>query len=189
MRLETNDYLEQVALLEADLVRRARKGDEWAFREIVERYQDGVLGVIAAIVGSAAAADDIAQVVFAKLYRSLPRGGFQPSLAAWVYHTGVSESLDHFRKHQDRDRAGGPEDRRAGVVRLLAALPEEERELLILKEMQGRSVEELARITNSSVQTVSATLFRARQKLLKTGKNAGMFTPPANGSSNGPGER
>jgi len=189
MRLETNECLEQAALLEGDLVRRARKGDEQAFREIVERYQGGVFGLIAAIVGSAAAADDIAQAVFAKLYRSLPGGGFQPSLAAWVYHTGVSESFDHFRKHQNHDRARSPEDRRATVVNLLAALPEEERDLLILKEVQRRSVEELARITNSSVQTVSATLFRARQRLLKAGKSAGMFTPPANGSSTGPGER
>jgi RNA polymerase sigma-70 factor (ECF subfamily) len=178
----------QVMASESDeeLLRHARTGEERAFREIVERCQDGLFSLTAAIAGSAGPADDIAQGVFAKLYRSLPRAGFRPSLAAWIHRTGMSESFDYLRQHRDRDKSGRLEDRRAAVIRLLANLPEEERDLLILREMQGRPVGELARIMDTSVETVSAMLLQARQGLVKQAASAGMLDQSVHGSSTRP---
>ena len=98
----------------------------------------------------------------------------------------MSESFDYLRQHRDRDKSGRLEDRRAAVIRLLANLPEEERDLLILREMQGRPVGELARIMDTSVETVSAMLLQARQGLVKQAASAGMLDQSVHGSSTRP---
>lgn len=178
---------------EGVLVRRAQSGDEAAFREIVERYQSKVFSIIHGIVRQRNDVEDIAQQVFAKVYFSLRNFDFRSSLITWIYKITVNECFDYLRKKKVRklvyesdlsedearrvensepsvDRQPGADvtlARRDYVVKLLARVSEEERNLLMLKEVEGRSVEELSQMTGMNENTIKVKLFRARQKLVK----------------------
>ena len=178
---------------EGALVQRAQSGDETAFREIVERYQSKVFSIIHGIVRQRNDVEDIAQQVFAKVYLSLRNFDFRSSLITWIYKITVNECFDYLRKRKVRrlvyesdlseeevrrvensDPAierQAPADsslaQRDYVLKLLTRVSEEERILLILKEVEGYSVEELAARTGMNENTVKVKLFRARQKLVK----------------------
>jgi RNA polymerase sigma-70 factor (ECF subfamily) len=178
---------------EGALVRRAQSGDEAAFREIVERYQSKVFSIIHGIVRQRNDVEDIAQQVFTKVYFSIRNFDFRSSLITWIYKITVNECFDYLRKKKVRklvyesdlsedevrrventepsvDRQPAADvtlARRDYVVKLLARVSEEERNLLMLKEVEGRSVEELAEMTGMNENTIKVKLFRARQKLVK----------------------
>ncbi|MCA2967868.1 MAG: sigma-70 family RNA polymerase sigma factor [Acidobacteriaceae bacterium] len=179
---------------EALLVRRVQTGDEMAFREIVERYQAKIYSIIYGILRNHNDAEDIAQQVFAKVYFSIRNFDFRSSLLTWIYKITVNECYDYLRKKKVRklvyesdfseedalrmensDAAiepAGPIDERLAnrdlVTKLMAKIPEEDRSLLMLKEVEGHSVEELAQMTGMNENTIKVKLFRARQKLLKS---------------------
>lgn len=178
---------------EGALVQRAQAGDETAFREIVERYQSKVFSIIHGIVRQRNDIEDIAQQVFAKVYVSLRSFDFRSSLITWIYKITVNECFDYLRKRKVRrlvyesdlseDEVRRVENtdpaierqisadsslaQRDYVLKLLTRVSEEERNLLILKEVEGFSVEELAARTGMNENTVKVKLFRARQKLVK----------------------
>jgi RNA polymerase sigma-70 factor, ECF subfamily len=178
---------------EAGLVRRAQEGDEMAFREIVERYQSKVFSIIYGILRNHNDAEDIAQQVFTKVYFSIRNFDFRSSLLTWIYKITVNECYDYLRKKKVRklvyesdfteedalrmENSETARDPRRPVdvtlaqrdlaLKLLSRLPEEERTLLLLKEVEGHSVEELAEMTGINENTIKVKLFRARQKLLK----------------------
>jgi RNA polymerase sigma-70 factor (ECF subfamily) len=178
---------------EGALVRRAQTGDETAFREIVERYQSKVFSIIHGIVRQRNDVEDIAQQVFAKVFLSIRNFDFRSSLITWIYKITVNECFDYLRKRKVRklvyesdmsedevrrvensepvvDRQA-PVDadlaRRDYVLKLLTRVSEEERSLLMMKEVEGYSVEELAEVTGMNENTIKVKLFRARQKLVK----------------------
>jgi RNA polymerase sigma-70 factor, ECF subfamily len=179
---------------EALLVRRVQSGDEMAFRDIVERYQSKVYSIIYGILRNRNDAEDIAQQVFAKVYFSIRNFDFRSSLLTWVYKITVNECYDYLRKKKVRtlvyesdfseddamrmensdgatDQSGPIDQRLANrdlVVKLLAKISEEDRSLILLKEVEGHSVEELAQMTGMNENTIKVKLFRARQKLLKS---------------------
>jgi RNA polymerase sigma-70 factor (ECF subfamily) len=178
---------------EGALVRRAQSGDEAAFREIVEHYQSKVFSIIHGIVRQRNDVEDIAQQVFAKVYFSLRNFDFRSSLITWIYKITVNECFDYLRKKKVRklvyesdlsedevrrventepsvDRQMPADEslaRHDYVLKLLARVSEEERNLLMLKEVEGHSVEELAEMTGMNENTIKVKLFRARQKLVK----------------------
>jgi RNA polymerase sigma-70 factor, ECF subfamily len=178
---------------EADLVRRVQSGDEMAFREVVERYQSKVFSIIYGILRNHNDAEDIAQQVFAKIYFSIKNFDFRSSLLTWIYKITVNECYDYLRKKRVRklvyesdfseddkmkmENSEPAMDRRPMidktlaqrdyVNKLMAKLPEEDRRLLMLKEVEGHSVEELAEMTGLNENTIKVKLFRARQKLVK----------------------
>lgn len=162
-----------------------------AFREIVDRYQSKVYSIIFGILRNHNDAEDIAQQVFTKIYFSIGNFDFRSSLLTWIYKITVNECYDYLRKRKVRklvyESDIGDEDgarlersepdvapmidetlaRRDLVMKLLARVPEEDRNLMLLKEVEGHSVEELARMTGMNENTIKVKLFRARQKLLK----------------------
>jgi RNA polymerase sigma-70 factor (ECF subfamily) len=178
---------------EARLVERVRAQDEMAFRELVDRYQNKVFSIIYGILRNQNDAEDIAQQVFAKIYFSIQNFDARSSLLTWIYKITVNECYDYLRKKKVRklvyesdfseedslrmenseasvDRAT-PVDtqlaRRELVVKLLEKVSPEDRNLILLKEVEGHSVEELAQMTGLNENTIKVKLFRARQKLLK----------------------
>ena len=178
---------------EAGLVRRAQANDEMAFREIVERYQAKVFSIIYGILRNRNDAEDIAQQVFSKVYFSIRNFDFRSSLLTWIYKITVNECFDYLRKRKVRklvyesdlsedevrrvenseptnDRyvpADSDLARRDYVLKLLSRVSEEERMLLMMKEVEGYSVEELAERTGMNENTIKVKLFRARQKLVR----------------------
>src|SRR6202034_4453148 len=178
---------------EASLVRRVQARDEIAFREIVERYQAKVFSIIYGILRNHNDAEDIAQQVFSKDYFSIRNFDFRSSLLTWIYKITANECYDYLRKKRVRklvhesdfseedalrmeasDPAVDPSvpvDRRLAqqdlVTKLLGRVSEEDRSLILLKEVEGHSVEELAAMTGLNENTIKVKLFRTRQKLLK----------------------
>ncbi len=190
---------------EAALVRRVQAGDELAFREIVERYQSKVFSIIHGVLRNRNDAEDIAQQVFAKVYFSISSFDFRSSLLTWLYKITVNECYDYLRKkrvrklvyesdfsEEDARRMSNSEAasdhhesiaedlaRRDYAMKLLAKVSEEERTLMLLKEVEGHSVEELAGMTGMNENTIKVKLFRARQKLLKAANRLSRTTGAA----------
>lgn len=192
---------------EAALVRRIQAKDEIAFREIVERYQAKVFSIIYGILRNHNDAEDIAQQVFAKIYFSIKNFDFRSSLLTWIYKITVNECYDYLRKKRVRklvyesdfseedalrmensDTAteqATPVDTRLSqrdfLMKLLEKLSQDDRTLLLLKEVEGHSVEELSQMTGMNENTIKVKLFRARQKLLKAAQrlNKGISPIPA----------
>jgi RNA polymerase sigma-70 factor (ECF subfamily) len=178
---------------EAALVRRVQNGDELAFREIVERYQTKIFSIIYGILRNHNDAEDIAQQVFTKVYFSIRNFDFRSSLLTWIYKITVNECYDYLRKKRVRKLvyesdfsqeesqrmessepavdSATPIDTRLAqkdlAVKLLAKVSQEDRSLILLKEVEGHSVEELAQMTGLNENTIKVKLFRTRQKLLK----------------------
>jgi RNA polymerase sigma-70 factor (ECF subfamily) len=178
---------------EGALVHRAQSGDEAAFRDIVERYQSKVFSIIHGIVRQRNDVEDIAQQVFAKVYFSIRSFDFRSSLITWIYKITVNECFDYLRKKKVRKlvyesdmsedevrrvenleptvgrngRADSALARRDYVVKLMERVSDEEKRLLMLKEVEGYSVEELSGMLRMNENTIKVKLFRARQKLVK----------------------
>jgi RNA polymerase sigma-70 factor (ECF subfamily) len=184
---------------EAALVRRVQARDEMAFREIVERYQAKVFSIIYGILRNHNDAEDIAQQVFSKIYFSIRNFDFRSSLLTWIYKITVNECYDYLRKkrvrklvyesdfsEEDANRMeasdpavdpGAPIDKRLVqrvlVNKLLEKVSSEDRNLILLKEVEGHSVEELAAMTGLNENTIKVKLVRTRQKLLKAAQRLG----------------
>ncbi len=178
---------------ESALVRRAQSGDESAFGEIIEKYQSKVFSIIHGIVRHRNDVEDIAQQVFSKVYFSIKNFDFRSSLITWIYKITVNECFDYLRKKKVRklvyesdmsedevrrveniepagDRTPRTDQRLANqdyLVKLMSKVSEEERTLLMLKEVEGYSVEELSGMMHMNENTIKVKLFRARQKLVK----------------------
>lgn len=176
-----------------------------AFREIVERYQSKVFSIIHGVLRNRNDAEDIAQQVFAKVYFSISSFDFRSSLLTWLYKITVNECYDYLRKkrvrklvyesdfsEEDARRMSNSEAasdhhesidedlaRRDYAMKLLAKVSEEERTLMLLKEVEGHSVEELAGMTGMNENTIKVKLFRARQKLLKAANRLSRTTGAA----------
>src|ERR1017187_4519916 len=189
---------------EVALVRRAQEGDTAAFRLLVERYQSKVFSIIHGILRNRNDVEDIAQQVFTKVWFALKGFDFRSSLVTWLYKITVNECYDYLRKQKVRKltyeadlsedearRVGDVEDARHSgslatdnamaerqyVMRLMERLSEEERTLLIMKEVDGYSVEELAGMNGMNENTVKVKLFRARQKLMKAARKNPALRP------------
>ncbi|HLJ13349.1 MAG TPA: RNA polymerase sigma factor [Bryobacteraceae bacterium] len=176
-----------------------------AFREIVERYQAKVFSIIYGILRNHNDAEDIAQQVFAKIYFSIKNFDFRSSLLTWIYKITVNECYDYLRKkrvrklvyesdfsEEDSLRMENSEpamDQRAPidealaqrdlVTKLLERISPEDRSLILLKEVEGHSVEELSAMTGMNENTIKVKLFRARQKLVKAAQRLSRPLGPA----------
>jgi RNA polymerase sigma-70 factor (ECF subfamily) len=184
---------------EAALVRRVQAQDEMAFREIVDRYQAKVFSIIYGILRNRNDAEDIAQQVFAKIYFSIKNFDFRSSLLTWIYKITVNECYDYLRKKRVRKLVyesdftaedsllmensepsmdlKAPVDvqlaQRDLITKLLSKISDEDRSLILLKEVEGHSVEELSQMTGMNENTIKVKLFRARQKLVKAAQRLG----------------
>jgi RNA polymerase sigma-70 factor (ECF subfamily) len=173
--------------------------DEIAFMEIVDRYQAKVFSIIYGILRNRNDADDIAQQVFSKIYFSIQRFDSRSSLLTWIYRITVNECYDYLRKRRVRKLVyesdfsaeeakrletsdavvdpTAPVDRQLAehdlVLKLLAKVSEQDRTLILLKEVEGHSVEELSAITGLNENTIKVKLFRTRQKLVKAAQRLG----------------
>src|SRR5487761_2158621 len=171
-RARTRTRVDHKTSEESDLVRRIQAGDEMAFREIDDRNQSKV---------------------FSKIYFSIRNFDFRSSLLTWIYKITVNECYDYLRKKRVRklvsegdfsdadaqrmeasDPAVDPRSpmdtqlaQRDLVTKLLSKVSAEDRSLIMLKEVEGHSVEELAQMTGLNENTIKVKLFRTRQKLLK----------------------
>jgi RNA polymerase sigma-70 factor (ECF subfamily) len=175
-----------------ELVRLCQNGTEAAFEELVRRHQQRVFRLVGRILRRPEDVEDIAQQVFLKTYLSLGKFDQRAAFSTWLYRITVNECWDYLRKKKIRplmyesdlseeqvSRLDGivsanrpPEDpgeraeTRDAIEQILEKLPQQDRDLLMLKEVEGFSVQELAEMLDLNVNTVKVRLFRARGKIM-----------------------
>ncbi len=184
-----------------ELVRRAQGEDKEAFEELVRRHQHRVFAVASGILRKRQDVEDIAQQVFVKAYFSLKRFDQRAAFSTWLYKITVNECWDLLRKKKVRPlvyesdlseeqarqliTSGEKENpgpdiserivARERVERLLEGLDERDRLMLILKEVEGFSIEEIGEVLNLNGNTVKVRLFRARQRVVSQAKKRGEY--------------
>jgi len=173
---------------ETALVRNCQKGDPEAFRLLVERYQGRVFSIAHSLVRARADVEDIAQQVFTKVYFAIQNFDFRCALITWIYRITINECYDHLRRTRARkffcisemseaecrqlEMAPSAEispDKQAELGQFVSLLLEkvspDERVLLVMKEVEGYSIQDLARVFGWNQNTVKVKLFRARRRL------------------------
>lgn len=152
-----------------------------AFDALVAAYRRRVFGVAFAIVGSQAAAEDVAQEVFVKLWKSLDRFDGRSKLSTWIYAITRNAAISHLRRERPAGslsdeatlaeaeaHAAVEDDPRADdamLWRAVAALPDAQRQAVILYYQDERPVEEVAAMLGMPVNTIKTHLHRARARL------------------------
>ena len=175
---------------EPQLILDSAKGDREAFRTLVERYQSRMLRLVSQVIRSREDAEDIVQESFVKAYLSLGSFRGQSSFYTWMYRIAFNLAIDWKRKAARRggdklelsdietgkavaavDEAKIPSDdlfrkeQSALITNALDELSEDHRMVIVLREVDGLSYEEIAKITKASIGTVMSRLHYARKKL------------------------
>ena len=165
------------------LLKPFKDGDHSTFERIVQTYQDRIYNLCRYLLGNPQDAEDAAQEVFIKAFRKLK--DFQPeaSLYTWLYRIGVNTCLDHKRKSRPEpfkneslaealsSTEPSPEGRYQSkeigraIQSALAQLSKNSRTIIVLKEIEGLSYEEIAEVMDTSVGTVKSRLSRTREEL------------------------
>jgi RNA polymerase sigma-70 factor (ECF subfamily) len=180
-----------------ELVRRAQAGDVSAYEDLVRLHQSRVLAVVGGILRGSQDIEDVAQQALAKAYFSIRRFDSRSAFGTWLYKIAVNECWDYLRKKKVRRLVyesdlseeqvrkldaipehgyGGASHRedtarqleqRQLVERLLAELDDRDQIMLVMKEVEGFSVEEIGQLLELNVNTVKVRLFRARGRLVE----------------------
>ena len=176
---------------ELTIIRRVQHGDTEAFSMLVAAYEKNVFNVALQMTGNREDAQDMAQEAFLKAYSSLSSFRGDSKFSSWLYRIVSNVCLD-FRRRQGRrpsssltveddegesleldiaDESQSPEAllerklTREAVRRGLDELPEDQRQILLLREIQQMSYEEIGETMNLEPGTVKSRIFRARKKL------------------------
>ena len=163
---------------------RLRAGDARAFEELVASHQHRVFGVALRMLGSAAEAEEVAQEAFIRAHRSLGEFRGDAKLSTWLYTIVSRLCLNRLASGDRRavrqgeevllrvaDEGGGPEVRaergelEGALHRAIAELPEERRVVIVLRDLEGLSYEEIALALGLELGTVRSRLHRARMDL------------------------
>src|SRR5215472_378913 len=181
-----------VAPDDRELVRRGQREDKEGFEEFICRHQHRVFAGAGGILKRREDVGDIAPQVFVKAYFSLKRFDQRAAFSTWLYKITVNECWDLLRKKKVRPlvyeadlseeqarqvissaETGKDEpdvserlQARQRVEGLLDALDERDRLMLVLKEVEGFSIEEIAEVLDLNANTVKVRLFRARRRVV-----------------------
>jgi RNA polymerase sigma-70 factor (ECF subfamily) len=178
---------------ESVLVEKLRAGDEWAFEQLILRFQQPVYNLVSRLMNDPTDAGDVVQEVFLKVFRNIPSFRGQSSLKTWIYRIAVNEGHNHrrwFSRH--RKQEVGLEAEAEGVRSYRETLPDlspspfdsasdrethaliEEalttlnpnfRAAVILRDIEDLSYEEIADILRVSLGTVKSRILRGREAL------------------------
>lgn len=178
---------EHEARYDHELIRRAQRGEESAFSELVTRHEGRAWRVARNLVGNAEDARDVAQEAFLRVFRSLERFDFQHDFTTWLYRIVTNLGIDHLRrrrKHLSTAQVGDdeefeldlpdedgerPEDRmstqetQTEVRACIQALAPHFRVAMALRELEGLSCQEIADIVGATNVTVRWRLHRGRK--------------------------
>ena len=167
---------------ETELVTRAQNGDRNAFSELVRTHAQGVLNVVYRMCGDMQVSEDAAQETFIQAWMRLQSYRPQTSLRNWLYRIAVNTAIDMLRKEKRilpgavedlnlTDAGPGPEtlvansERTEMVQDAVLALPDASRAVLVLREFEGLSYQEIAEALDIPIGTVMSRLNYARKLL------------------------
>jgi RNA polymerase sigma-70 factor (ECF subfamily) len=177
---------------DAELVEQYLAGERFAFQELVERYQERLLNFIYRSIGDRDRAEDLVQETFVRVYRHLHRFDPTKKFSTWIYTIASNLAKNELRNRsrnpmvlfqaikknweadhrplQWEDTTYAPDDLfrkrhlREKVEKAVEELPEHHRVVFVLREMEGKTYEEISDITGVTLGTVKSRLNRARNK-------------------------
>ncbi|MDP8215135.1 MAG: sigma-70 family RNA polymerase sigma factor [Candidatus Euphemobacter frigidus] len=182
---------------DTDLVRAFLAGDKVAFDRLVLKYQNRVFNTCYRLLGNYEEANDSAQDIFVKVFRSLKRFRFESSFSTWIYRIAVNTCRNKLRSLQYRyrrkmiriDEQKDPEEesyaieigdesqspvkelerKEKGILiqKAIDSLPEGQKTMIVLRDIEGLTYDEIATVTGLNPGTVRSKLARGRQKLRK----------------------
>ena len=176
------------------LISQLRDGDESAFRELVNKFQDRVYNTALGLLQNPVDAEDIAQEVFIQVFKSIAQFKGASSLSTWIYRITITKSLDFIRSKKRKKRFGiitsllgvnnhimyepvnfhhpgvllDQKEDAAKLFRKIDLLPENQKTAFILNKLEDLSYQEIAGIMNISASAVDSLLQRAKQNLRKS---------------------
>jgi RNA polymerase sigma-70 factor, ECF subfamily len=186
-----------MSLRERMLLRRLRERDERAFRELVDEHRDRVFNLTYRMLGNRAEAEDVAQEVFIAVFKTVDTFREEAKLSTWIYRVAVNHCknrIKYLARRHDRDQTelddtndpggdgsiAGPNnaprrpDRQVEGAQLdrlmqdaIASLDEDHRALVVLRDLEDLSIDEICEITGLPDGTVKSRLHRARLALRK----------------------
>ncbi len=177
--------------LDAELVEQAKAGRMAAFELLVNRYQQKVANVIAKFIKDRHEIQDVAQEVFIKVFRALPNFRGDSSFYTWIYRIAVNTSKNHlvaksrriqntqvefedaesFAINEDYRNLDTPDavysrgELEQTMSKAIAQLPEDLKQAIVLREVDGLSYEEIAAQMDCPIGTVRSRIFRARDAI------------------------
>ena len=178
--------------IDQQLVERAQRGDKRAFELLVEKYQRKLGRLLARFIRDPAEVEDVTQEAFIKAYRALPAFRGDSAFYTWLYRIGINTAKNYLMAlgrlaptstEVEAEDAEGFEDAEqlrdintpesmllskeiaATVNATIEDLPEELRTAIQLREIEGMSYEDIARIMDCPIGTVRSRIFRAREAI------------------------
>ena len=178
--------------LDRQLVERAQRGDKHAFELLVSKYQRKLARLLARFIRDPVEVEDVAQEAFIKAYRALPSFRGDSAFYTWLYRIGIntaknylvamgrraptttefnSEDAESFEDGEQLRDINTPESMMMSkeiaqtVNDTMERLPEELRDAITLRELEGLSYEDIATIMNCPIGTVRSRIFRAREAI------------------------
>jgi RNA polymerase sigma-70 factor (ECF subfamily) len=170
-----------------ELVDAVRGGDREAFRTLFERYNRRAYALALGVVRQADDALDVVQDAFIKAHKHLDKFEGTSSFYTWLYRIVMNLAIDHLRKHKRltelRDDEGGEDsllpqllggnpgralmdkEIRERIDRALAELSDNHRSVLVMRELEGLSYEDMAQVMGCSKGTIMSRLFHARKNM------------------------
>ncbi len=180
---------------EAEIIQKLQKGDEKAFRQLVENFQQMVVNTCFGLVHNTEDAEDIAQDVFIEVFRSVSKFRADSKLSTWLYRIAVNRSLNFIRDNKRRKFAQSLEEiflpgkeksgsfshekvstpdtefensERAAILhKSIDTLPEKQRIAFALNKYEDLSYKEIAEVMETSVSSVESLIHRAKKNLQK----------------------
>ena len=174
------------------LVERAQRGDKRAFELLVEKYQRKLARLVSRLVRDPGEAEDVTQEAFIKAYRALPSFRGDSAFYTWLYRIGINtaknylvatgrraptstevdaEEAESFESGEQLRDINTPEslllskEIATTVNGAIESLPEELRSAIQLRELEGMSYEEIAKLMDCPIGTVRSRIFRAREAI------------------------
>jgi len=180
-------------LNEKELIQGLQKGDESAFKYLVETYQHMVYNTALGIVQNATDAEDVAQEVFIQVYRSIHSFKGESKLSTWLYRIATTRSLDLLRSKKSKKRFGfmqrlfgdGTEpvfeipdfnhpgvalenkEKAALLFKAISQLPDNQKKAFTLHKLEDLSYHEISEVLQTTTPAVESLMHRAKQNLRK----------------------
>lgn len=172
-----------------DLMLRVKEGDTAAFEELVEIHQNSVIGTVAKMLGNPAEAEDIAQQVFVRVWKSAERYEPQAKFTTWLFtitrnlvfnevrrrkrkpSMSIEEREEDFHLMEADVTTISPDDSalqnelEEAIDKAVADLPEKQRMAVVLRRYEEMPYEEIGKVLDITVPAVKSLLFRARSQL------------------------
>ena len=173
------------------LIKDALAGKQSAYEALLKRYKNGIYSMIYQMIRNREETEDLVQETFIKAFNSLEKYNKNYAFSTWLYRITVNKCMDYLRKRKRKEHYEVELDKEEGlklkglamnsadsgyqnterqelqeiIQKVLNSLPEKYRVILVLREIEELSYQEIARVMKVSVSKVKVLLFRARQKI------------------------